>query len=49
MIGVEAVDNILFGSKEFTLHYPSLANERGAKNTSLKYDERSHIFDLGDN
>jgi len=35
MIGVEAADNILFGTKEFTLHYPSLTNEGGAKNTDL--------------
>lgn len=46
MIGVEAVDNILFGTKEFTLMYPSLTNERGNKNTSVVYDERSHIFDI---
>jgi hypothetical protein len=26
MIGVEAVDNILFGTKEFTLLYPSLVS-----------------------
>jgi len=37
MIGVEAVDNILFGAKEFTLFYPSLANDGGAKNTELVY------------
>jgi hypothetical protein len=37
MIGVEAVDNMLFGTKEFTLFYPSLANEGGAKNTDLKF------------
>lgn len=37
MIGVEAVDNILFGTKEFTLFYPSLTNEGGAKNTELIY------------
>ena len=28
MIGVEAVDNILFGTKEFTLFYPSLVRTR---------------------
>jgi len=39
MIGVEAVDNILFGSKEFTLDYPSLTNEGGNKNTDLKYTQ----------
>jgi len=37
MIGVEAVDNILFGSKEFTLLYPSLTNEGGNKNTDLEF------------
>jgi hypothetical protein len=37
MIGVEAADNMLFGTKEFTLDHPSLANEGGKKNTELKY------------
>mmetsp|Transcript_14277 Transcript_14277/g.14377 ORF Transcript_14277/g.14377 Transcript_14277/m.14377 type:complete len:495 (-) Transcript_14277:275-1759(-) len=37
MLGVEAVDSMLFGTKEFTLDYPSLTNEGGAKNTTLKY------------
>ena len=37
MIGVEAVDNILFGTKEFTLHYPSLTNEGGAKNMDVLF------------
>eukprot|EP01039_Chlorochromonas_danica_P001327 gene1327-1449_t len=37
MIGVEAVDNILFGTKEFTLQHPSLTNEGGAKNHDLVY------------
>lgn len=37
MIGVEAVDNILFGTKEFTLMYPSLTNEGGAKNTDVVF------------
>ena len=40
MIGVEAVDNMLFGTKEFTLMHPSLANERGKKNMDLKYIPR---------
>ena len=40
MIGVEAVDNILFGSKEFTLLYPSLTNEGGNRNTAIHYDNR---------
>ncbi len=37
LIGVEAVDNILYGTKEFTLFYPSLTNEGGQKNTDLVY------------
>ena len=37
MLGVEAVDNILFGTKEFTLNYPGLANERGAKNMDVRF------------
>lgn len=37
MIGVETVDNILFGSKEFTLLYPSLTNEGGKKNKELQF------------
>jgi protoporphyrinogen oxidase len=37
IIGVEAVDNMLFGTKEFCLFHPSLANERGQKNMDLKY------------
>lgn len=37
MIGVEAVDNILFGAKEFTLFHPSLTNEGGAKNRDMVY------------
>eukprot|EP01006_Ploeotia_vitrea_P001218 TRINITY_DN104416_c0_g1_i1.p1 TRINITY_DN104416_c0_g1~~TRINITY_DN104416_c0_g1_i1.p1 ORF type:complete len:496 (-),score=-13.71 TRINITY_DN104416_c0_g1_i1:106-1593(-) len=37
MQGVEAVDNMLTGTKEFTLLYPSLTNEGGAKNTDLKF------------
>jgi len=36
-IGVEAADNILYGSKEFTMTYPSLTNERGKKNEDLVY------------
>lgn len=38
MLGVEAVDNMLDGSKEFTLLFPSLTNEGGAKNTDLVYN-----------
>jgi hypothetical protein len=37
MLGVEAVDNVLFGAKEFTLLHPSLTNEGGAKNKAIKY------------
>lgn len=37
LIGVEAVDNMLHGTKEFTLLYPSLTNEGGAKNTDLTF------------
>ena len=37
MIGVECVDNMLLGSKEFTLMYPALTNERGNKNTDVKF------------
>jgi hypothetical protein len=37
LIGVEAVDNMLFGNKEFTLFYPSLTNEGGKKNVDLEY------------
>jgi hypothetical protein len=40
MIGVEAADNILFGTKEFTLDFPSLTNEGGAKNTDLVYSAK---------
>lgn len=36
-IGVEAVDNILWGTKEFTLFHPSLTNEGGKKNTDLVF------------
>ena len=35
LLGVEAVDNMLHGSKEFTLWHPSLTNEGGKKNTDL--------------
>jgi len=36
-IGVECADNIVYGAKEFTLLFPSLTNEGGAKNTDLVY------------
>ncbi len=34
MLGVEAADNILFGTKELTLHYPDIVNAK--KNTELQ-------------
>jgi hypothetical protein len=39
MIGVEAVDNMLHGSKEFSLFHPSLTNEGGKKNRDLVYTQ----------
>lgn len=36
MLGVEAVDNMLFGTKELTLHYPDIVNAK--KNTELVYE-----------
>lgn len=35
--GVECVDNMLFGTKEFTMVYPNLTNEGGSKNTDLNF------------
>lgn len=35
MLGVEAVDNILFGAPELTLTHPNIVNTQ--KNTSMKY------------
>jgi hypothetical protein len=35
LLGVECVDNILFGSQELTLEHPDIVNPR--KNTQLKY------------
>jgi hypothetical protein len=35
MLGVECIDNILFGSKELTLHHPDIVNAK--KNTDLIY------------
>ena len=40
MQGVEVVDHILFGSKEFTLFHPSLTNEAGGNNRDLKFFTR---------
>lgn len=41
MLGVEAVDNILFGTCEITLHHPNIVN--AAKNTDLKYQQASTV------
>jgi hypothetical protein len=35
LVGVEAVDNMLFGTQEFTLNYPNQANAK--KNMDLRY------------
>jgi hypothetical protein len=35
MLGVEAVDNMLFGTPELTLHHPNVVNAK--KNTDLQY------------
>ena len=37
MQGVEAVDNILFGTKELTLFHPGIVNARGGKNKELLF------------
>ena len=37
MLGVEAVDNILFGTKELTLDSPDIVNAPGGKNMDLKF------------
>ena len=37
MVGVEAIDNIVYGAREFTLNYCSLANERGKKYNDMVY------------
>jgi hypothetical protein len=37
LIGVEAVDNMVLGTKEFTLLYPSLTNEVGTCAFSVIY------------
>lgn len=36
MLGVEAVDNILFGSAELTLHHPERVNS--GKDATLRYE-----------
>jgi hypothetical protein len=35
MLGVEAVDNMLFGTAELTLHHPNIVN--GRKNSEPRY------------
>jgi hypothetical protein len=35
MLGVEAADNILFGTKELTLNHPDIVNAK--KNTQMVY------------
>eukprot|EP00879_Flechtneria_rotunda_P033744 GHRR01037478.1.p1 GENE.GHRR01037478.1~~GHRR01037478.1.p1 ORF type:complete len:121 (-),score=35.74 GHRR01037478.1:26-388(-) len=37
MLGVEAVDNILFGTQELTLNHPDIVN--GAKNKVMHYKQ----------
>jgi hypothetical protein len=37
LIGVECADNMLFGTKEFTLVHPNLTNEGGSKNMDLNF------------
>ncbi|KAL6746416.1 hypothetical protein V8C86DRAFT_1820555 [Haematococcus lacustris] len=39
MLGVEAADNILFGTKELTLHYPDIVNAK--KNGELLYKPKA--------
>ena len=39
MLGVEAADNVLFGSKELTLHYPDIVNAK--KNNELLYAKKA--------
>ncbi len=41
MLGVEAVDNILYGAKELTLNYPDLVNAK--KNNDLLYSRRGNV------
>lgn len=45
MLGVEAVDNILFGTKELTLAHPDIANAQ--KNTSMCYTIGSVTSETG--
>jgi hypothetical protein len=39
MLGVEAADNILFGTPELTLRHPNIVNAK--KNEELRFSERS--------
>jgi hypothetical protein len=39
MLGVEAVDNIMFGTKELTLTHPDVVN--GGKDSGLRYRRHS--------
>lgn len=39
MLGVEAVDNIMFGAREITLSHPDIVNT--GKNTSVKFAGRT--------
>jgi hypothetical protein len=41
MQGVEAVDNILFGATELTVHHPDIVNARGNKNTQLVFSKHA--------
>jgi len=41
MLGVECVDNILFGAKELTLNHPNIVNAK--KNTELRYSARGSV------
>jgi len=45
MLGVEAIDNILYGSKEFSLLYPDQTNR--AKNKELHYEYDGQYVDRG--
>ncbi|KAL6769868.1 hypothetical protein ACKKBG_A32675 [Auxenochlorella protothecoides x Auxenochlorella symbiontica] len=44
MLGVESVDNILFGTQELTLEYPNIVNPR--KNTELLYSKTNVSLSL---
>ncbi len=42
MLGVECVDNVLFGTQELTLEHPNIVNPR--KNTELLYSKKSLLI-----